>query len=320
MIDRFVVGGFYRVHTARGKDENLNAPGRAVRAARVRGAVHSRPAAARRAARPIASTRTASSRGSRSSRRRSRSRSSRREEPSADGAGRRARVITPEYCQLLARYNRWMNERMYARVAAMPDDERKRDRGAFFGSIHRTLNHLLWGDSIWLGASPASRTRSARTAPTCSTTSTTLARERETRRPRDPRLGGAARRPSWLASTLEYRSAGDGRLRRLAGVDRRDAPVQPCDASSRTAHDADEAGGRRSGRDRPAVPAGRDADSRLTKSRPAPPAPMIRYLALLGLHFLINFGLLPDNVVVSHPVHHDDYSNLGASIERRSGC
>jgi glutamate--cysteine ligase len=27
MIDHFVVGGFYRVHTARGKDENLNAPG-----------------------------------------------------------------------------------------------------------------------------------------------------------------------------------------------------------------------------------------------------------------------------------------------------
>jgi glutamate--cysteine ligase len=27
MIDHFVVGGFYRVHTERGKDENLNAPG-----------------------------------------------------------------------------------------------------------------------------------------------------------------------------------------------------------------------------------------------------------------------------------------------------
>jgi glutamate--cysteine ligase len=27
MIDRYVVGGFYRVHTGRGKDENLNAPG-----------------------------------------------------------------------------------------------------------------------------------------------------------------------------------------------------------------------------------------------------------------------------------------------------
>ena len=43
MIDRFVVGGFYRVHTERGRDENLNAPGAQVRAARVRGAVHSRP-------------------------------------------------------------------------------------------------------------------------------------------------------------------------------------------------------------------------------------------------------------------------------------
>ena len=27
MIDRYVVGGFYRVHTGRGMDENLNAPG-----------------------------------------------------------------------------------------------------------------------------------------------------------------------------------------------------------------------------------------------------------------------------------------------------
>jgi glutamate--cysteine ligase len=27
MIDRYVVGGFYRVHTGRGADENLNAPG-----------------------------------------------------------------------------------------------------------------------------------------------------------------------------------------------------------------------------------------------------------------------------------------------------
>jgi len=27
MIDHFVVGGFYRVHTGRGPDENLNAPG-----------------------------------------------------------------------------------------------------------------------------------------------------------------------------------------------------------------------------------------------------------------------------------------------------
>ena len=41
---------------------------------------------------------------------------------------------------------------------------------------------------------------------------------------------------------------------------------------------------------------------------------MIRYAALLGLHFLVNFALLDGNVVVSHPIHHDDYSILGASI------
>ena len=43
MIDHFVVGGFYRVHTARGQDENLNAPGMQFRAARLRGHLSARP-------------------------------------------------------------------------------------------------------------------------------------------------------------------------------------------------------------------------------------------------------------------------------------
>ena len=30
------------------------------------------------------------------------------------------------------------------------DDERRRERGAFFGSIHKTLSHLLWADRIWM--------------------------------------------------------------------------------------------------------------------------------------------------------------------------
>ena len=60
-------------------------------------------------------------------------------------------MIAPEYCQLMARYNRWMNERLYALLAELSDAERKRDRGAFFGSMHGTLNHLLWGDRTWLG-------------------------------------------------------------------------------------------------------------------------------------------------------------------------
>ncbi|HEY1227160.1 MAG TPA: DinB family protein, partial [Ramlibacter sp.] len=50
----------------------------------------------------------------------------------------------------LARYNRWFNERLYDACERLPDDERRRDRGAFFGSVHGTLNHLVWGDKLWL--------------------------------------------------------------------------------------------------------------------------------------------------------------------------
>jgi uncharacterized damage-inducible protein DinB len=52
---------------------------------------------------------------------------------------------------LMAGYNRWMNEKLYALCATLPDEERKRDRRAFFGSIHGTLNHLLLTDRAWLG-------------------------------------------------------------------------------------------------------------------------------------------------------------------------
>jgi uncharacterized damage-inducible protein DinB len=52
--------------------------------------------------------------------------------------------------RFLARYNRWFNQRLYASCEQLPDAERKRDRGAFFGSIHATLNHIVWGDRTWL--------------------------------------------------------------------------------------------------------------------------------------------------------------------------
>ena len=52
--------------------------------------------------------------------------------------------------RFLARYNHWFNERLYDACGQLADEERKRERGAFFGSIHTTLNHLVWGDQIWL--------------------------------------------------------------------------------------------------------------------------------------------------------------------------
>src|SRR4029077_16337215 len=39
----------------------------------------------------------------------------------------------------------WQNENFYGAADRLSDDERRRERGAFWGSIHKTLNPLLWG-------------------------------------------------------------------------------------------------------------------------------------------------------------------------------
>ncbi|MGB8330165.1 MAG: DinB family protein [Polyangiales bacterium] len=52
--------------------------------------------------------------------------------------------------QAMARYNRWMNEKLYAWCAELPEQERKRDMGAFFRSIHGTPNHILLADHAWM--------------------------------------------------------------------------------------------------------------------------------------------------------------------------
>lgn len=57
----------------------------------------------------------------------------------------------PNYYTTMAAYNRWMNQNLYAVCAAIPDAKRREDLGAFFQSIHGTLNHILVGDRIWLG-------------------------------------------------------------------------------------------------------------------------------------------------------------------------
>jgi len=59
--------------------------------------------------------------------------------------------IMVEYFQLLARYNTVANDRVYAACAALDDAQYRRDSAASFGSIHRTLNHIMVGDRIWMG-------------------------------------------------------------------------------------------------------------------------------------------------------------------------
>lgn len=52
--------------------------------------------------------------------------------------------------ELMARYNQWMNDRILTLIAENPDADFTADRGAFFGSVWGTLNHLLVTDIIWL--------------------------------------------------------------------------------------------------------------------------------------------------------------------------
>jgi uncharacterized damage-inducible protein DinB len=59
-------------------------------------------------------------------------------------------MITTEYVRTMAAYNRWQNENLYGCASQLSDEQRKDQRGAFFGSIHGTLSHLLWADQMWM--------------------------------------------------------------------------------------------------------------------------------------------------------------------------
>ncbi len=59
-------------------------------------------------------------------------------------------MITPAYVRTMTAYNALMNADLYAAAAGLSDDARRADGGAFFGSIHATLCHLLWADHQWM--------------------------------------------------------------------------------------------------------------------------------------------------------------------------
>ncbi len=60
-------------------------------------------------------------------------------------------LVTADWCRMMARYNAWQNSGLIEIVAALPEDELLRDRGAWVGSILATLSHLLWADRTWMG-------------------------------------------------------------------------------------------------------------------------------------------------------------------------
>ncbi len=59
-------------------------------------------------------------------------------------------MITPDYAREMARYNAWQNRSLLAAADTLDEAARQAGRGAFFGSIAGTLNHILWADRVWL--------------------------------------------------------------------------------------------------------------------------------------------------------------------------
>lgn len=58
--------------------------------------------------------------------------------------------MLPDHARRFAGYNTWANGLLYDAVAELPEEDYRRDVGAFFGSLHGTLNHILVADLIWL--------------------------------------------------------------------------------------------------------------------------------------------------------------------------
>jgi uncharacterized damage-inducible protein DinB len=74
------------------------------------------------------------------------------------GAGAERGMNLLNHTQLMARYNQWMNTKVYEAAGRLPAAELGRDRQAFFGSVLGTLNHIMVGDIVWLkrlGTHPA---------------------------------------------------------------------------------------------------------------------------------------------------------------------
>ncbi len=121
-------------------------------------------------------------------------------------------MITTSHTHLMAQYNEWMNSRLYALCATLPDEELRKDRGAFFQSIYATLNHIAYGDLAFLsrftgdpGVVPEPR----------ADLFGTFDRLRQERAALDQRIldWSASLSPDWLSGPLTYTSKIDGKTR-----------------------------------------------------------------------------------------------------------
>ena len=116
-------------------------------------------------------------------------------------------MIDGAYVERMARYNRWQNENLYSAADRLSEIERCRERRAFWGSIHNTLNHLLWGDRMWMSRLTGSPRPSVGIADSGSLYADWTALKAERIRFDQTIIDWAdAIAPSWLAAEMTYYS------------------------------------------------------------------------------------------------------------------
>jgi len=121
-------------------------------------------------------------------------------------------MITASHSLLMAQYNEWMNSRMYALCASLPDTELRKDRGAFFKSIYATLNHIAYGDLAFLSRFTGNPSAVPEPGADLFVTFSLLRTERAAL---DQRIlvWSESLTPAWLAESLTYTSQIDGKTR-----------------------------------------------------------------------------------------------------------
>ena len=69
--------------------------------------------------------------------------------PSKTYATKTSRTLKTHFA-MMASYNAWANARLFRMAGALADELYHKDVGAYFKSLHGTLNHILVGDRIWM--------------------------------------------------------------------------------------------------------------------------------------------------------------------------
>lgn len=114
--------------------------------------------------------------------------------------------------ELMARYNQWMNEKIYSVCADIPDVDRKKDLGAFFKSIHGTLNHLMYADSAWMNRFTGKPLDNFKMDHELYSDFDELRKERQSK-DRDIIEWTSQLQPDWLAADFDFTSKVDNKKR-----------------------------------------------------------------------------------------------------------